>query len=162
MLCGCSATFICIHGSVAQQRTRLSDVQLDGFKTWFLHHPTQPIVRRLTPLEELRAMGWCEDEVASTIKSHSTLIFKDARRSVYQRISESICPNVFAAIAARMLWAMGKALPDGVATEEAAEEYVLCRVTKRGIPYMRTTPLRSGETDLEADDGDETGEVDDE
>ena len=72
----------------------------------------------------------------------------------YQGVSDSICPPVWEAIVARMLWAMGKKLPEGVRTDEARPEHVQeLRSCKHNVKYTQINPLPG--TVEDADDGDE-------
>jgi hypothetical protein len=55
-------------------------------------------------------------------------------------VAESICPSVFELIAARMLWAMGKVLPDAVVTTEASLQHVQRDQTSASVEYFRVLP----------------------
>ena len=44
-----------------------------------------------------------------------------------------------------MLWAMGKELPDGVATAEAAAQHVERKETEKGVEYWKVRPLQEGD-----------------
>ena len=137
---GNGGTFICVHPSVAQQTTPLTDQQLAAFATYFVHQPdAAPIVRRLMPDEELRAMGWDEKEIPAAFRS---AYVNGSPHKIYEYVSESICPPVWTAVAARMLWAMGKELPQGVSTAEADPSHVQLRQTcSAGIEYWKVLPL---------------------
>jgi site-specific DNA-cytosine methylase len=152
---GNGGTYVCVHDGVASQRERLSDEQLQKFVGWFAHDPDRPpIYRRLHPTEELRAMSWRDHEMPPAARS----VLASTATSIYSAISEALCPNVFEAIAARMLWAMGKTLPPGTKTEEALPAQVKRkRSTKSGIEYFKLvglkasadeTPLSSGEDEI--------------
>jgi site-specific DNA-cytosine methylase len=136
---GNGGTFVCVHESVAGQRERLSDAQLQRFAHWFVKDPDrEPIYRKLHPTEELRAMSWRDHEMPPHVKP----IGEHNPTDVYSAISESLCPNVFEAFAARMLWAMGKALAPGIVVEEARAEHIeLKRNDKSGVEYIKLKGL---------------------
>lgn len=126
---GTGGTFVCVHPSVAQQLKRLTDQQLEGFKTWFDVTPAVPIMRRLHPREELRAMGWAQSELPGFASR--------ADRRSYEWVADSLCPPVFEAFVARMVWAMGKTLPSGVTVMEAAPEDVKRKSNPQQVEYFK-------------------------
>ena len=134
---GTGGTFVCLHSSVAQQVTRITGQQLEGFKTWFdvspaltsAVAPAVPIMRRLHPREELRAMGWAPSELPGFASR--------ADRRSYEWVADSLCPPVFEAFVARMVWAMGKPLPSGVTVTEAAPQDVQRKSNPQRVEYFK-------------------------
>jgi hypothetical protein len=131
---GNGGTYVCTHESVARQTTKLSDRQLHAFAGWFAEDPEkEPIYRRLHPTEELRAMSWRDAEMPSMAKQAL-----GNPTAPYEAISESICPSVFEAFAARMLWAMGKTLPAGTVTAEAQPVHIeIKRDARSGVEFTK-------------------------
>ena len=140
---GNGGTYVCVHPSVASQPHRLGTAQLANFAGWYANNPERtPVFRRLHLTEELRAFTWRLAEIPSEFKG---ALGKSLPKDRYAAISESLCPNPFEAIAARMLWAMGKQLPEGTVIEEALPELKHFKTKSHpesGLEYIKLLGLQ--------------------
>ena len=145
---GTGGTFVCTHDSVAEQTERLTEMQLERFKTWLdsprgQERAPTPIFRRLHPREELSSMGWRPGELPGFASRTD--------KQTFEWVADSLCPPVFEAYVARMMHVMGKALPDGIAINEASEEAIEARTNRHGVNFFRVRALSDPEEEESED-----------
>ena len=121
-------TWLCLLPEVADQPGRLTPEQL---KKSFEEHDDSKTqtMRKLHPNEELKAMGWREDEMppSSGRFGHGN--------AQYEAIGLTICPPVYEAFAERALWAMGK-IKSCVAAA-ATSSQIETVVSANGVTYYK-------------------------
>ena len=79
-------------------------------------------------------MGWNDADMPPIIKCSQS-------RQSYEVVADSLCPPVYQAYAAHMLWSMGKPLPPETVIEEASDAQLERRLNDCGVEHFHLHPL---------------------